>query len=278
MEMIVSAAIGAFILVVAVTAQRTVASSRNRIDDFVELESELRYIASLLRRDLGNFHRDGDPKGRKFIGMINEMDVNSSSLLRFWTVSNIAARAGYPEGDIYEIEYLLMEQDDRAVMVRRVQPNPRDQENPGGILTVIGEKIVSFNVRYLSNEGEDWMDQWPEERSDLPRVIEIILLAGDPESKKTTIHTMLIDFWRYPDKPPANNSQRSGRNNSQSNNRSNPNVGDNAGKNSDNNSGNNAGSNAGNNSGNRSGPSREGRRSGSRPRSNSGWPSSRGRR
>ena len=222
MELIVSSVIGACILAVAVTAQRAIADGRMRIDNYVEIESELRYAESLLRRDLANLYRNGDAKSRKFIGMINDENENGSAQLRFWTVSNVPARPGRPEGDIYEVEYLINQRDDRTVMMRRVQPNPRDQENPGGVLTVISENITSFNVRYMGANAEEWLEEWTQERNTLPAMVEILLTAGNSAGKKVSHRSMLIDFYRYPQKTENPDSNSNSNSNSNPDSNSNP--------------------------------------------------------
>ncbi len=199
-ELIVSSVIGACILAVAVTAQRAIAGSRIRIDDYVEIESELRYVETLLRRDLANLYRNGAAKSRKFIGTINEEDRSGSAQLRFWTVSNVPVRPGRPEGDVYEVEYLIKERDDRMVMMRRVQPNPLNQENPGGVVTTISENIIGFNVRYMADGAEEWAEEWTEKQNSLPAMVEILLTSGKSGSKKASFRSILIDFHRYPKK------------------------------------------------------------------------------
>jgi len=95
------------------------------------------------------------------IGTVEDSEQDSISYLVFYTVSRAKARSDQAEGDIYEVEYYLMKDEDKSRLMRRLWPNPNEEDEPGGILSVIAEDIDVFQVRYF--DGEEWSEEWPEE-------------------------------------------------------------------------------------------------------------------
>jgi type II secretion system protein J len=149
----------------------------------------------MIARDLVNIYRDEEMENTRFIGTIQEVsDGISSSYLMFYTVGRTKARAGQPEGDVYEVEYSLAADEERSVLSRRLWPNPNKELEPGGVLTVIAEDIEAFYVQYY--DGEEWTEEWPEEMRSLPHLVEINIIASQSGTDDPLSQSLIIPLTR----------------------------------------------------------------------------------
>lgn len=184
-EVLVASTISVFIALVAAGAIRTMTASNDAVDENINAAAEVRYAAGLLERDLENFYHNDDILNTKFIATLEQLtgDVSASYLI-FYTVSRIKARADQPEGDVYEVEYYLTqeEEESKSMLMRRVWPNPSKDLEPGGMLTVIAEDIEVFEVQYF--DGEQWVYEWPEEMQAVPQLIMVTLTAKAPAGSR----------------------------------------------------------------------------------------------
>jgi general secretion pathway protein J len=193
-EVMVAVTIGGFIMLVAVGTLRAITSSAEMVDTNISAAAEVRFAMNLIRRDLVNFYRDENIENTKLIGTAEESADGNVSYLVFYTVNRMKARADQPEGDIYEVEYSLLKDDDRSLLMRRLWPNPNDEYEPGGILAVIAEDIDVFEVRYF--DGEEWSNEWPEEMEVLPQLIEVSIV-GKPQSRGTlSMESIMVNLTR----------------------------------------------------------------------------------
>ena len=87
-----------------------------------------------------------------------------------------------PEGDVYEVEYYLVKDEEKSSLMRRLWPNPDEVSTPGGILSVIAEDVNSFVVRYF--DGEQWQMEWPIESRRLPAMVRVNIASGQMEQQK----------------------------------------------------------------------------------------------
>jgi len=212
-EFLITSIITAFILMVAVGSQRAISHANDKINEFTDATAEMRYVSGTLKKDFANIYRSDKKENTKFGGTINESDMGISSRVRFYGLRKNNVRAGKPESEIYEIEYFLEQQDGRSDLMRRVQPNPFKQEEPGGVLSVIAENIILFNVKYFENDAEDWQEEWNEKKQTLPKLVEIEIAARTEKSDKIISETILVDFPRLAQKsnnskPEQNNNKR----------------------------------------------------------------------
>jgi len=177
----VASTIGAFISLVAVGTLKAVISSNEQVDININTASEVRFAANIIQRDLTNIYRDEEFENTKLIGTIEDLAEYSTSYLVFYTIKRTKARAFEPEGDMYEVEYYLVKNEDGSFLMRRLWPNPNDEFEPGGILTTIAENIELFQVRYF--DGEEWYDQWLEDMETQPHIIEVIIAARPQQNR-----------------------------------------------------------------------------------------------
>jgi len=194
-EVMVASTIGAFIMLVAVGTLKAITVSAEMVENNISTAAEVRFASNMLKRDLVNFYRDENIENTKFIATSGESEQESASYLVFYTVSRAKARANEPEGDIYEVEYYLMKDEEKSLLMRRMWPNPdKEETEPGGILSVIAENIDIFEVRYF--DGEEWSTEWPEEMQVLPQLIEVNIVAKSPSRPVPMIESFIVNLTR----------------------------------------------------------------------------------
>ncbi|MHC4888261.1 MAG: type II secretion system protein GspJ [Planctomycetota bacterium] len=195
-EVLVASTIGVFIALVAVGTLRAITSSAEIVDNNINVAAEVRFASNLISRDLLNLYRDTNLENTRLIGRVVESDEGATSRLTFYTVGRIKARTDQPEADVYEVEYSLLKSEEKSALYRRLWPNPDPNENqdPGGILTVISESIEVFAVRYF--DGEEWHTEWPEDMRSVPELVEISIAAKQPEQTDMTMDSFVVNFPR----------------------------------------------------------------------------------
>ena len=197
-EVLVASTIGVFIAMVAVGALRAIIASGEMVDSSINAAAEVRFAANMIARDLQNFYNDDEIDNTKFIGTIEPLEGdNYTSYLIFYTLGRTKARVDQPEGDLYEVEYYLVQEADNSMLMRRLWPNPsKDYEElePRGILTVIAENIALFEVQYF--DGEEWSEEWPEEMQALPDLVSISIVALQPDRSNPHSETVIVNLAR----------------------------------------------------------------------------------
>jgi general secretion pathway protein J len=203
-EILVASTIGAFVALVAVGALRAVTASSEMVDSGIATAAEVRFASNMVARDLVNLYRDKTKANTKLIGTVVQSGQGDTSYLILYTVSRVKARAGRPEGDIYEVEYYLANTDEHGLehgrtrtgmrLMRRFWPNPNQEAEPGGILSVIAEGVDVFEVRYF--DGEEWSNEWSEDMQTLPQLIEVNIAAGQAGSGRPIMESFIVNFAR----------------------------------------------------------------------------------
>jgi len=209
-EVLIASTISAFIAISAVGALKALTDSSQVVNRATEMVGDIRFAARMMATDLGNLYRDPDPKSMKFVGASQESSVGGPPILTFYAVGSTKARAGQPEGDIYEIEYFLARNDkslpapgeqepedetEKFVLFRRVWPNPDKERNPGGILTPIAENIDQMEMRFF--DGKQWAPQWPEELQSIPELVEVTLATVPRDRGMPVIEKFTVNFPRF---------------------------------------------------------------------------------
>jgi general secretion pathway protein J len=194
-EVLVASTIGAFIALVAVSALRAVTASAVLVENNINSAAELRFAANMIARDLTNLYRDPNYANTRFIGLAEESEQGYSSYLIFYTVSRIKARNGQPEGDVYEVAYNLVRDEEKSVLMRRYWPYPDKEETElHGILTVLAEDIDIFQIRYY--DGEEWSYEWPEEMEVLPQLVEVNIATKQQGKARPISESFMVNFVR----------------------------------------------------------------------------------
>lgn len=194
MEALVASTIGAFIALVAVGTLRTITTGAEIVNENIEAAAEVRFASNVIARDLLNLYREQNFRNMKLVGATNESDENSS-VLTFYTVGRAKARIDQPEADVYEVEYFLKKIEEKSDLYRRLWPNPDpNDEDPGGILSVIAENIEFFEVRFF--DGEEWANEWPEEMEVTPQLMEVNIVAKQPSRGNPAMESIMINLVR----------------------------------------------------------------------------------
>jgi len=205
-EVLVASTISAFVALVAVGSLKAVTDSSQIVNRTSERSAEVGFAARMLGRDLTNLYRDAEPRNMRLIGASQGSEYSATPYLRFYTVGRAPARVGQPEGDVYEVEYVMMqtpgleatgdEASDATILFRRLWPNPDRDREPGGILVPIAKNIDVFQIRFF--DGQQWVIEWPEELESLPQLVEVTL-ATLPRGKGEPIaETFTVSFNRMP--------------------------------------------------------------------------------
>jgi type II secretion system protein J len=203
-EVLMASTIGSFIALVAVGTLKAVVDGAQVVNRSSETTSELRFAARMLARDLANLYRDPNPENMRLMGASQAADATGPAFLTFYTVGRAKARADRPEGDVYEVEYLLgtRETDEASdqpetasqVLFRRLWPNPDKDRSPGGVVTPIAENIGAFQIQFF--DGKQWGGEWTEEMKSLPKLMEITLVAAPQGRGEPVVETFMATFPR----------------------------------------------------------------------------------
>ena len=193
-EVTVASTLGAFVMLVAVGTLKAITSSAEMVDRNINAAAEVRFASNMIKKDLVNLYRDEDMENTKLIGTVEDSGLDSTSYLIFYSLGRTKARADEPEGDIYEVEYYLVKDEETSALMRRLWPNPNEEYEPGGILTAIAEDIDAFAVSYF--DGEEWSDEWPEEMEVLPDLIEITIVGKLPSRGEPTMESYIVNLTR----------------------------------------------------------------------------------
>ena len=201
LEVMVAAVIGAFLALVAVSSLRAVTKAKEQVNSNITISDELRFAVKILRDDLANLYRDGDIESMKLEGTIEAGREIPITTLTMYTICTHKARSDQPEGDMYEVQYYLLSEEDRSTLMRRICPVvgiEEDDQTLGGMLTAIAENIAGFEVRYY--DGYDWSQEWSlEVDGALPELMEVTLIGSesmDAEQSSALIKTFVVNFPR----------------------------------------------------------------------------------
>ena len=193
-ELVLASVIGAFIAAVAVAAFRTVSASAEMVDHNVRAAAEVRFAASMVARDLANLYRDGDTDSMRLIGGVTESGAGTASWLVLYTTGRAKARIDQPEGDVYEVEYSLDQENGDSVLYRRLWPNPDVDSEPRGLVTVVAEDIEHFAVRFF--DGQQWQTEWPEQMRSIPELVEVTITARQAGKAIGPVEMFVVNFSR----------------------------------------------------------------------------------
>jgi type II secretion system protein J len=199
-ELIIASTIGVFVALVAVSSLKLISAGAEIVDNNIDIAGEVRFVAKSIGTDLSNLYRDKDTRNMKFVTTTKQVDGAAVNFLTFYTVGRTPARPAQPEGDVYEVEYYLMKNEQKSSLMRRLWPNPQRDTQPGGVITEIASGIDVFAVSFF--DGQKWLNEWSEEEKTLPQLVEIIIAAKAPDSTREfsgdrVSESLVMNFSRF---------------------------------------------------------------------------------
>jgi type II secretion system protein J len=211
-EVMAAVTIGGFVMLVAVGALKAITSSAKMVDMNINASSEVRYAINLIERDLVNFYRDDNIDNMKIIGTAEESGGSNICHIAFYTVNRMKARAGLPEGDVYEVQYYILEKEGKKNLMRQLWPNPNKEYDPKGIQAVIAEDIEAFEIRYFDGVEKEWSIEWPEEMRSIPQLIQVAIVGKEQSKGTPAMEYTMVNLVRNATASAANsdNSQQIG--------------------------------------------------------------------
>ncbi len=196
LEVLVATIIASFVAVIAASSLRAVSINKDQILYHSQASSELKYITNLIKQDLNNIVRDNNVNNINFYGEQSMLEGFASSKLVFRTINTIKARPTGIEGDVYEVDYSMESNGENFTLIRRLWPNPDATEPPGGVITIISQNILSFEVQYF--DGQDWLSEWDREMTSLPTMVQVTLMLKTPETNDVLQSNFTVYFSRWP--------------------------------------------------------------------------------
>lgn len=197
-EVLIASVIGLFIAVVMLGSLKAVSVSAEKVEKNIDVASEVRFAARMVAADLANLYRGRRQTDNKFVGTVEGSESGGLCGLTFYTVSRAKARGDQPEGDVYEVEYRLVQKDDKKTLTRRLWPNPDKtvsaESAPRGILTTAADDIDIFDVRYF--DGKQWLTEWPQDSNSIPEIVEVTIAAKMPNQRDMAMESFIVNFVR----------------------------------------------------------------------------------
>lgn len=201
-EILIASTLSSFIALAALGALKAVTDSTQVVNRATEAAADVRFAARMMAHDLANLYRDPDPRNMKLVGASQGSDAGGPVLLTFYAAGCTKARAGQPEGDVYEVEYFLgkgdtpdvEDEEEKFVLFRRLWPNPDKERDPGGILAPIAENIDVFQMRFY--DGQQWVSEWREELQSVPEVVEVTLVTRPTDRGSLVMEKFTVSFPR----------------------------------------------------------------------------------
>jgi hypothetical protein len=165
------------------------------VQDRTDRAAELRTAVRRIAMDLANIRRDDDANEVRLLGGVEDSGLGEQAYITFWAISHEKARLDQPEGDVYEVEYYVIQKDDRSLLMRRVWPHPDPNAvEPGGILTVLSDEIEMMTITYF--DGQKWVNEWAgvteQTQQPLPLMIEVTLVGKAPEGGTPAQESFLV--------------------------------------------------------------------------------------
>lgn len=191
-EVIVASMIGTFVALVAVGMLKVVSDGAERVADGAAANAEVRFAAKTIAADLTNLYRDDESGKAQFIGISDRDSDSGAARMVMHVVGRTKARAGQPEGDVYEVEYFVLTEEDQSVLCRRLWPNPDEDAQPGGVVTMIAEGIDVFQVGYF--DGEQWQIEWPETMQSVPEMVQVDISASLSGGTDMVSESFIVNF------------------------------------------------------------------------------------
>ncbi len=199
-EVLLAIFIGSIVLTVLYTSFFQIIKAKERVEEELELYHEARVVMSKMTKDLttafprGLVNSDTTNITLPFFYGIKDGD---QSKLSFTALSRTPTQNSR-ESDQTEISYFLepVPDSDLFALIRR--DNPTIENEAGGTQYPISERIVGFNLSYLSaatqGDGtEEFVSEWnSNEIQALPAAVNVELILRSPRGEDMEFSTLVI--------------------------------------------------------------------------------------
>lgn len=103
-------------------------------------------------------------------------------------------RSGQPEGSVHEVQYTMGVYNGRNVMLRRLWPNPSEQLDPSGVVSILSGNVIGFDIRYL--DDREWRNDWPIDMGRDCEVMLVSIVAQVPGESQRVVRSFMVNFPR----------------------------------------------------------------------------------
>jgi general secretion pathway protein J len=193
-ELIVAVLIGAIALTVLYASFFQIIKAKDSAEGELELYHEARVIFSKMTEDLQAAY----PRGMVYSDSSNfppsffmGKKEGNQSLVSFTSLSRDPS-LNPRDSDQAEISYYVepIPESDLFFLMRR--ENPRIGID-GGTQYAISERIVSFNLLYITDTGEESVDEWDSTQTrSLPKAVQVILTMRSPRGEDIIFNSLIL--------------------------------------------------------------------------------------
>ncbi len=183
LEVLLAAVIGAFILLVALVAFRTVTVSRDELQIYSDLQARGQAIYRQMQKDLAGFYRSNQPEQMKIVCETVQYNNRPADRLLFYRINDpVINQQNNVSGDLFEIEYGLVGVSENQVYLgRRAAPVTKaDDGNDRGVVTRLAEGVIALAFEFY--DGRTWQHGWNSEIN-IPSMVRLNMVLTDREGK-----------------------------------------------------------------------------------------------
>lgn len=194
-EVLVSIFIGAVVLSVLYASFFQIIRAKDTAESELEFYHEARVILSRLREDLTMAYPRGmvysNGAGSRYSFFVGKIEGKHSSV--FFTSFSHQQVADSKGSDQAEIGYYLQPTPDSDLFSLVRRENPLFGSDSGGIRYAISERVVEFNLAYMSADESEFVKEWNSSQSgSLPRTVELKLVMRNPRGEDVLFNSLIL--------------------------------------------------------------------------------------
>jgi len=194
LEVLLAVVIGVIVLTVLYASFFQIIKAKDSAENTIELYHEASTVFSRITEDLQAAYQRGkvysDSINYPYSSFVGAKEGDQSSI-RFTSLSREPGIKS-KDSDQAEISYYLepIPQSDLFLLIRG--ENPRIGTDSGGIQYPISERIVGFNLAYISDNVEGSVEEWDSSQTgSLPKAVEVTLTMRSPTGEDVTFSSLI---------------------------------------------------------------------------------------
>ncbi len=194
-ELLLAILIGAIVLTVLYASFFQIINAKDSAESELELYHEARIIFSKMTEDLamafpmGMIYSVKDSAPSSFF--VGEVEGKNSSV----AFTSLSHKRGInsPDSDQAVISYFLEPVPESVLFFLMRGENPRIGSISVAIQYPLSESIVGFNLTYLSDYGEEFIDVWDSSQSNsLPKAVEVTLTMRNSKGGDVVFNSLIL--------------------------------------------------------------------------------------